>query len=447
MKFLDLFIMSVNNLRRRKLRTALTVLGVVIGTASIVVMVSLGIGMNQTLIEQISESGSLTEITIYRKGSWGGGGDNTEDNFITDKTIKMLQNISHVKTATPMLSTYVMMKQGAYEAQVNLVGVSREFLNNISLKEGALPKENSSEIEFVVGSSIITEFYNAKKREYYWETGVVPDVDFMNRPMFVIFDTDAYFQALYGNDPSLKMPKKYLVKTSGLIEGEIDEYSQYSYSIYVDIEALQTTLRQIFKKRPIPGQPTNSKGKPYSYFIYDQVSVYVDDMENVMEVQQQITDMGLEARSNMEYVENMMQQSKMVQAVLGGIGAVSLFVAAIGIANTMMMSIYERTKEIGIIKVLGCAMKNIRSMFLMEAGFIGLMGGLLGLLLSFGISYILNRFFAAMYYGEAGSTISSIPPWLGLLSLGFAIGVGMIAGFFPALRAMKLSPLAAIKTE
>ena len=82
----------------------------------------------------------------------------------------------------------------------------------------------------------------------------------------------------------------------------------------------------------------------------------------------------------------------MVQAVLGGIGAVSLFVAAIGIANTMMMSIYERTKEIGVMKVLGCDMGNIRSMFLIESGFIGFMGGVLGALLSYGVSIIVNRF-------------------------------------------------------
>ena len=97
----------------------------------------------------------------------------------------------------------------------------------------------------------------------------------------------------------------------------------------------------------------------------------VDDMKNVIEVQKAINNMGYEANSQMEWLEPSQKQSNMVQAVLGGIGAVSLFVAAIGIANTMMMSIYERTKEIGVIKVLGCAMGNIRSMFLIEAGFIG----------------------------------------------------------------------------
>lgn len=138
----------------------------------------------------------------------------------------------------------------------------------------------------------------------------------------------------------------------------------------------------------------------------------------------------------------------MIQAVLGGIGAVSLLVAAIGIANTMMMSIYERTKEIGVIKVLGCSLKNIRQMFLLEAGFIGLIGGVIGNILSLIMSFVVNKVVGSMG-AEMGMTdvISYIPPWLVLISLAFAILVGMAAGYFPARRAMKLSPLAAIRNE
>ena len=91
----------------------------------------------------------------------------------------------------------------------------------------------------------------------------------------------------------------------------------------------------------------------------------------------------------------MKKQFAMVQAVLGGIGAVSLFVAAIGIANTMMMSIYERTKEIGVIKVLGCSLRNIKQMFLLEAAFIGFIGGLVGNILSFLISFVINAIVAS----------------------------------------------------
>ena len=106
MKFSDLLRMSINNLRRRKLRTGLTVLGVVIGTASIVVMVSLGIGLKEITVEQYESSGSLTKIEVYRNYGMGGS-ENEEDGFITDKTIESFKGIPHVKAVSPVLSTYV----------------------------------------------------------------------------------------------------------------------------------------------------------------------------------------------------------------------------------------------------------------------------------------------------------------------------------------------------
>lgn len=117
--------------------------------------------------------------------------------------------------------------------------------------------------------------------------------------------------------------------------------------------------------------------------------------------------------------------------------------------NTMMMSIYERTREIGVMKVLGCDMGNIGTLFLLEAGYIGFFGGLVGVLISYGVSLIINRFTANMgeLGMEASGGLSYIPPWLALVGLGFAVLVGVISGFFPARRAMRLSPLAAIRNE
>ena len=126
-------------------------------------------------------------------------------------------------------------------------------------------------------------------------------------------------------------------------------------------------------------------------------------MDHVIEVQKAISNMGYEANSQMEWLEQSKQQSNMIQAAL------SLLVAAIGIANTMMMSIYERTKEIGVLKVLGCSLATIRNMFLIEAGFIGFMGGLIGLALSFMVSVLINQFLAATFlYGMDGSSIGRI---------------------------------------
>lgn len=451
MRFLDLLTMSINNLRRRKVRTALTVLGVVIGTASVVVMVSLGIGLNALMMEMYSSYGSMTAIEIYNYGNNGNNGTNDNPLYLTDDTVKEFLRIPHVTSASPVLETNVILKQGVYETNTSINGVTREFMEQIPLGQGKLPDPKSTEMEFIYGNAIVQWFQNSKTGKGYWDTQELPDIDYMNKPMFVIFDTDAYYQSRSGGSGDgtpVKAPKKYLIKTAGVVEGGIDDYNSYAYGVYTDIDQLKTQLKKIYKKNPIPGQPTNKKGKPYSYFIYNQAYVYVDDMENVTTVQKAITDMGFQANSQMEWIEQSQQTYNMIQLVLGGIGAISLFVAAIGIANTMMMSIYERTKEIGVIKVLGCDLRTIRNMFLLESGFIGFMGGVIGVAISYGIGFIMNHFLGIgqIMTGQAGN-ISRIPLWLASAAVVFAIFVGMAAGFFPSLRAMHLSPLAAIRNE
>lgn len=451
MRFLDLLRMSSSNLLRRKLRTALTVLGVVIGTASIVVMISLGLGLQKSSLEQIEKYGGLTTINVYNwdNGQYGNSDDGEEVKRIDDSVIEEMAQIPHVEVISPILNIYVMAKQGVYEGSFQIQGMTAEALRKMDMEvgEGELPPDDGT-LQLFYGNQVITDFYNAKTNEYYWDTMVVPDVDLMNDPIFIIFDTDAYYQSKYsdGSGQTVTPPKKYIVPTSGVMAGGVDEYKENCWSVFADIDALKAQLKKVFKNKTIPGQPTTKSGKPYKEIYYEQVYIRVDDMENVEGVQQQIQNMGYTADSNAQWMQQTQEQMGMIQMVLGGIGAVSLFVAAIGIANTMMMSIYERTKEIGIIKVLGCDMRNIRTMFLMEAGFIGFFGGLIGLVLSGGISFVINRVAGGASEGYYAG-ISYIPAWLVLVSLAFAVLVGMAAGFFPALRAMKLSPLAAIRNE
>ena len=461
MKFPDLLIMSMNNLRRRKLRTVLTVLGVIIGTAAIVVMVSLGIGLNEMTMEQIASWGSLTTIEVYSQSSGGGmqmmgaamssQNSESEPNYITDKVIDNFKRIPHVTGVSPVLNMNVVMRQGAHiSTYVQLKGVSQSYLEQLELAEGRLPQPG--ELGLVFGNGVIRDFTNAKTGKGYWDTGEMPDVDPMGKPMFVIFDMDAYYQSQGSGSSSdgtpVKPPKKYMIETTGMLAGGENGYSNYSWYVFTDIDGLKAQLKKVFKKgTPIPGQPTNKKGKPLNELVYNSAEVFVDDMENVTQVQEQLAAMGYQVNSQMDFLESSRQQSNMVQAVLGGIGAVSLFVAAIGIANTMMMSIYERTKEIGVMKVLGCDMGNIRNMFLIESGFIGFMGGTIGVALSYGVSAIVNRFVNMSQSMGLSGDLSRIPPWLSMAAIGFAVFVGMAAGFMPAVRAMKLSPLAAIRNE
>lgn len=450
MKFLDLLRMSSSNLWKRKVRTILTVLGVVIGVASIVVMISLGLGLSRSLMAQYESYGSLTQIEVNEP--WNDS-SSEEVKRLDQKLIDEILTMEYVESVYPVLDTQAMAKYGSYEGYLQIQAIPKEAFEDMNIKvgQGQLPG-NDDQLKFFYGCEVLQNFRNSKgSGGSYWETGVLPDIDLMNDPIFVIFDMDAYYNAgtTDENGQTRKPPKKYLIETCGVEEtpGE-DQWSQYGWYTFCDIDQLMTELKKIFKNKPIPGQPTTKTGKPYKEIFYNRLLVNVDNMDHVMEIQNYLTNLGYNAYSQAEWVESEQKTMGYIQAVLGGIGAVSLFVAAIGITNTMMMSIYERTKEIGVMKVLGCDLRNIRSLFLMEAGFIGFIGGVIGLILSFILSVVINHVSASMSQNMTDmSGISYIPIWLVLLSLIFAILVGMVAGFFPARRAMRLSPLAAIRNE
>lgn len=473
MRWIDLLRMSSSNLRRRKLRTFLTVLGVVIGTASIVVMISLGLGMQQSLYREIEQSGGMTSITVTGKDAgnsmfyYSDSSDQEEaTKYITDETIQELAKVEHVKSVSPSLTMSSIVLTGNYYGYIQLVGMTPEELErqNIKMVEGSrLPEENAAALDLVFGNGAATMFYEKGTDKGYWETQKIPDIDFMKDQMFLVLDQEAYFNSLQkntemqsgdtgtdgsgGSSASVKAPKKYVVKGIGLVEGDINSYNANYYNVYCDVTTLRKMLQKEYAGKVIPGQPTTKTGKPYKFFAYTCAKIQADDIENVEELAAEIQSMGYRVSTNAEYLQSMQKQFAMVQAVLGGIGAVSLFVAAIGIANTMMMSIYERTKEIGVIKVLGCSLKNIKQMFLLEAAFIGFFGGVIGNLLSFLMSFVIN---IVTGHGSAmglDGNISYIPLWLVLASMAFAVLVGMAAGYFPALRAMRLSPLAAIRNE
>ena len=236
----------------------------------------------------------------------------------------------------------------------------------------------------------------------------------------------------------------FRMKITGVMAGGLEEYNNYSQSLLVNMDDLKSYLTKNFGKGKIPGQP-KPNGKPLNEWVYTTFIIEVDQADNVEDVMKSIQDMGFSASSNKDLIDSAQKSLQIVELVLGGIGMVAFLVAAIGIANTMMMSTYERTKEIGVMKVLGCDMRDIQKLFLAEAGFIGLIGGLVGLVMTYGISIVLNHFTANM--DGINGNISVIPWWLALAAVAFSTLMGMIAGYFPARRAMKLSPLAAIHTE
>ena len=182
MRFSDIIAMSAGNLWKRKVRTILTVLGVMIGTAAIVVMLSLGIGLQSAMMGEIQSQGSMTNIEVMNYDY----GDNGNPLLMTDDTMDEFLAMDHVTSVTPMLNTWMTMEQGKYSANVNLYGVSQEYLSQIPLAEGSrIPATGTKKLEFLVGNGVITDFYETATYAYpYYDDGELPDVDLMNKTVF-----------------------------------------------------------------------------------------------------------------------------------------------------------------------------------------------------------------------------------------------------------------------
>ncbi len=474
MSFYDLMIMSLGNLWRRKLRTILTILGVLIGTSSIVAMLSLALGMKQTIMEEYSSMGAVTAITVMpSEGGDSESGQMNEDTMLTDSNMELFQQMEHVEDVSPILEFGVNIQHGKYDGYANLRGVSQETLEQLELGEGELPREEGGSLQVVAGNTLLTNFGYMSGNEYYdyYTTGELPDIDIMKDIRKVEFydymameenydateetvddtEEDLSEEVIYEEDVVMEDSSMmeglitFRVNVTGIMAGEPEQYSMYSDSLMVNVDSLKGYLTKNFGKGKIPGQPKNN-GKPLNEWVYNYLVVNVDDSDNVEAVQQDIQSMGFQAQSNKELLESAQKTLTIIELVLGGIGMVSFLVAAIGIANTMMMSTYERTKEIGIMKVLGCDMRDIQKLFLLEAGFIGFIGGIIGLGFTCILSAVINSIAQSYMDGMVGQ-ISLITWWLGAVAIVFSTLMGMLAGFFPARRAMKLSPLAAIRTE
>ena len=480
MKIFDLFALSARNLARRKGRTALTVIGVAVGTCLIIVMISFGLAMNQANEEMLASWGDLTQIEVYGGGSGyavfiGGtavGGSSDERAVLNDDMIQSFRQMDHVVTATPFYQGYSLNgtittgSSGRYSASVgNVVGVYSDAMEamGFTLASGSWLADGSygrDVIPVLVCEQTGYNFEDTRKSysspnryRWYGQTDALGNL----LPPFVDVEKDDMTLTLTNGDTENPKEKSYKLKVVGSIVPDTSKgwWTQSSFIMRIqDLKALTKEYEDLAKV------DTGSSGS-----TYDTVYVKVDDMDNVDEVDKAIQDIGFSTYSMTQQREAMQEQVNQLMMILGCLAAFSLLVAALNIINTMTMAIYERTREIGIMKVLGCALGKIRSMFLIESGFIGLIGGVVGVVVSLLVSFVLNNLSLILalfggsgdmsgilsslggFYMGGGSAVSVVPVWLVLMALAFSTVIGLVAGILPANRAVKISALEAIRHE
>ena len=467
MKISDEISLSARNLLRRKGRTALTLVGVVIGTCMVVLMISLGIAQTKTNEEMLQSWGDLTQVQIYGYGTMMGS--DGKPLYLDDAAITNIKQIPHVAAATPYAQAYNLEgeitagRNGRYTSDIyKLIGIDPTALEpmGFALQSGSWPtntpaSEKATKLQVLVGSSTGYNFqdsrksYNSPKR-YRYEGQT--DANGKELPPFVDIDKDKMTLTIKTGEGSTEKSRSWELEVVGVLEpdGAKGYWTQSGIVLRIqDMKMLQKVYNDMTK--------TKEESKSY-----EQVYVKVDDLSNVTDVETAIHDLGFTNTYSMNQQREEMQKQVMnSQMIFGGIAAVSLLVAAINIINTMTMAIYERTREIGVMKVLGCEINNIRTMFLMESSCIGFIGGVLGVLISLLVSFILNNLTTIMAsfgqyvdlsgimggYGASSSTISIIPPWLMLGALVFATLIGLVSGILPANKAVKISALEAIRHD
>jgi len=422
------------NLVRMKIRVAMTAIGVLIGTTAVILLVSLGMGLQRFALESTGSIGALTEINVYSPGSFMGfvsaGTGATEQAVLNERALKSFRELPGVVAVTPLepIRAGVLLRLKRMQTYAGVSGIDPRELQELEfdLRSG-IPR--LGKWQAIVGAKVAETFQDTITREQPKET---PDLQGQTLQLVI--------NAL-GSDGN-PMTRTVRVRVIGVLE---ETGGQNDYSILLSLNEVMELNAWATGHRPNP----NVEG-------YDRALVKVAEARQVRAVEAAIIQSGFLASSAQSALRSLNQVFFAIQAVLGAIGAIALLVAGFGIANAMIMAIYERTREIGLMKAVGARNRDVMLIFLGEAGAIGMLGGaggvafgwVIGLVISLvGRSYLTSL---ALQSGAADFEAPSLvytPLWLMIFAILFATLVGLVSGVYPALRATRLDPIVALRYE
>jgi putative ABC transport system permease protein len=450
MKYQDLTDLALRNLREAILRNALTTLGVAVGVASLVAMLSLGVGLQQLASKRLSQSGLFDTILVTSKNTFRGVGrpqreaeSSKPPRPLDEEARRELEKLPNVIEVYPQVRFYTEVRfndkpyatvvAGMPDSSRNsgaFDGMQGNFFSSLTADEAILQIEFAKELSSNP-ASLIGQYLTLRYAERQAIAATGPDASANGA------DSGGGFSVV---------PKELRLKIVGVVETEpAAGYGGIGNARLLMPLDTASRLRaaQVNDLRDIV------RGSNPTKVTYPSLSVRAKSPSQVEALEATIKDLGFNAFSLLDASKSLRTFFSVFDLLLGIFGSLALAVATLGIVNTLVMAILERRREIGVLKALGAADSDVQQLFFVEAGVMGFFGGifgvafgwLLGRAITFGTNVYLKR------QNLNPIELSSVPWWLVMVALVFAVVVSLIAGLYPASRAAKLNPVDALRYE
>ena len=490
MSFIDILHLALRNLRQAKLRASLTMMGVIVGVAVIVTMMSFGLGLQSNMLARFKALDLFNEILVYGRGLGNLAGldrparrdeegrrdasdraNKTPTRILDDAGVKEIAAIKGVAYVEPsvIFSVYVrangkLLSQGVGGA--NIPNAASRFQHLAAGKMISVPTAN----EAVVSERFIRDYGFANAADAVGKTLelLAPPTDKTSGAKTAEKkneeeDTPNFFGIPLddpGLDESSPDVETRAFRIAGVLSTEKEGAGQGamrgimpSANIYIPLQVAHDWTTQ---HRTPMGQVAVALARRGGSLAegqnegYDSAVVRVTDPVQLTSVRQKIGELGFGSFSIVDEIDQIRTVFLIIDSVLGLLGGISLLVASFGIANTMIMSILERTREIGIMKAIGAEDREIKLIFFVEAAVIGVAGGVIGVLVAWGIDGIANRLayrFILKPQGASFIDFFDLPLYLSFGAVAFALVVSIIAALYPASRAARIDPVRALRHD
>jgi putative ABC transport system permease protein len=482
MSFLDILHLALRNLRQAKLRAILTTMGVIVGVAVIVTMMSFGLGLQHNMLGRFKALDFFNEIQVFGQGlstlaglersSRGPEGERRNDRrsdkaptrILDEAGVKEIAAIPGVAYVEPSVSFNVFVRSNGKLRSSNVGGANipnaaTRFQHFAAGKMISSPTAG----EAVVSERFIRDFGYEKPADAIGKTLELLAPPSENKKDDEEEETPNFF-GIPLDDPGLDESNPDVVTRTFVIAGVLGEIKEGvgqgglrglfpSAQIYIP---LQMAHDWSIQHRSAMGQVALALARRGGNLGegqnegYEAAVIRVTDPARLTEVRQKVTELGFGSFSIVDEIDQIRTVFLIIDSVLGLLGGISLLVASFGIANTMIMSILERTREIGIMKAIGAEDREIRLIFFVEAAVIGVVGGVVGVLIAWGIDGLANRLayrFILKPQGASFIDFFSLPIYLSVGAILFALIISILAALYPASRAARIDPVRALRHD